>query len=106
MPSEAVYKTDSDLAQALKKQSAKALWETLQDLLAEADEKSQAKLQEEAQFAGLDVGRTLLNMAEMNPLVSLQLFRQHNPEISLQNLDSQDPYKVAAAVLRMMAPGE
>lgn len=106
MQSDLSYKTDSDLEQALKRQSAPVLWETLQDLFAEAAEKHQLRLQEEARFAGLDVDRVLLNMSDMDPLVSLQLFRLHNPETSLQNLDSQDPYKVAAAVLRMLAPGE
>lgn len=94
----------ASLTGSLKSRAA-LRWDRVQGILAEQLDRNPARLLEEASYLGLVDDRSNLVLEprpeHLDPVKALQLLQRAEPSLNLSDLDQNDPYSVAVAVLKM-----
>lgn len=83
------------------------LWQLIRDALTEAYEEEHPRLQEEADFAGINLDLCLGNPILSQPKRALKLYLQVNDDLKaseIEPLSKSDPYELARRVMPMFKP--
>jgi len=80
-------------------------FQQLQEILGQVADSQENRLLQEAEALQLrDLAEVWDGLSHADPAEFLRVYREENPKINLGSLETQDPYRVAVGVLKVLSP--